>query len=209
VRPWLTGALLVLATGMRCAGGEQPLKPPAIWKDYDPGAGDFREEVVKQETANGVFGRDSYISAYVLDQEIRVYCIYRVRAGARAAPGLLDVHGWMGAPSPSNQRGSDTEQLNDPKWRAPVGKQLGIKFHCTQPQTLILTAGDYNEGEIGIPASDNWQEMVVKAGQLINRLSKQPMKDWSQVGKIHLKPKAGSDINKVVFAEFRWVRNSK
>jgi len=108
-----------------------------------------------------------------------------------------------------NQRGSGTEQLNDPKWRAPAGKQLGIKFHCTQPQTLVLTAGDYNEGEIEIPASDAWQEMAVRADQLINRLSRQPMKDWSQVGKIHLRPKAASDITKVIFAEFRWVGNSK
>lgn len=74
---------------------------------------------------------------------------------------------------------------------------------------MVLTAGDYNEGEIEIPASDAWQEMAVRADQLINRLSRQPMKDWSQVGKIHLRPKAGSDITKVIFAEFRWVGNSK
>jgi len=86
---------------------------------------------------------------------------------------------------------------------------LGIKFHCTQPQTLVLTAGDYSEGEIGITASDKWQELVVRADQLINRFSKQPMKDWAQVGKIHLRPKAGSDITKVIFAEFRWVGNGK
>jgi dienelactone hydrolase len=103
MRPWLTRALLALAAGIQVAGGGEPLKPPAIWKDYGPGAGDFREEIVKQETTNGVFGRDSYISAYVLDQEIRVYCVYRVRAGAKAAPGLLDVHGWIGAPSPSRE----------------------------------------------------------------------------------------------------------
>jgi len=103
VRPGLTWALLVPAAGIKCAGGEEPLKPPAIWKDYDPDKGDLREEIVRQETVGGVLCRDSYISAYVLGQEIRIYCMYRVKAGARAAPGLLDVHGWMGAPGPSKE----------------------------------------------------------------------------------------------------------
>ncbi|MBM4040914.1 MAG: hypothetical protein FJ290_20635, partial [Planctomycetes bacterium] len=103
MRPGLTWALLVPAAGIKCAGGEEPLKPPAIWKDYDPDKGDLREEIVRQETVGGVLCRDSYISAYVLGQEIRIYCMYRVKAGARAAPGLLDVHGWMGAPGPSKE----------------------------------------------------------------------------------------------------------
>ena len=81
----------------------EPLKPPEVWRDYDPDRGEWREEVVRQETAGGVLSRDTYISAYVLDQEIRVYCQYRVQAGATGAPGLLDVHGWMGAPSPSRE----------------------------------------------------------------------------------------------------------
>jgi len=132
--------------------------------------------------------------------------------GLAAWSNVVEVEGPGGIEgfrSTDNLRGSGTEQLNDPKWRAPAGKQLGIKFHCTQPQTLVLTAGDYSEGEIGITASDKWQELVVRADQLINRFSKQPMKDWAQVGKIHLRPKAGSDITKVIFAEFRWVGNGK
>jgi hypothetical protein len=51
--------------------------PAALWKDYDPNQGDFKEEIVKQETRDGIFNRDSYISAYVLGEEIRVYCRYR------------------------------------------------------------------------------------------------------------------------------------
>ena len=73
------------------------LSPTALWKNYDPDHGNFKEEIVTQETRDGIFNRDSYISAYVLGEEIRVYCRYSVKAGATKAPGLLNVHGWMGA----------------------------------------------------------------------------------------------------------------
>jgi dienelactone hydrolase len=73
--------------------------PPEIWQDYDPDAGDFKEEVIVEKTENGVYFRDSYISAYVNDEEIRVYCKYAVKAGAKDAPGLMNVHGWMGGPA--------------------------------------------------------------------------------------------------------------
>lgn len=73
--------------------------PPGIWNQYDPDAGDFREEVVREETVGGVHYRDTYISAYVNGEEIRVYCQYAVRAGTVKAPGLMDVHGWYGRPN--------------------------------------------------------------------------------------------------------------
>ena len=37
---------------------ENLLKPPELWKDYDPNQGDFKEEIVKQETLDGVYHRD-------------------------------------------------------------------------------------------------------------------------------------------------------
>lgn len=74
--------------------------PPEIWKNFDPDEGDFKEEIVSEKTEDGVYRRDSYISAYVNGEEIRVYCKYAVKAGATNAPGLMDVHGWMGAPRP-------------------------------------------------------------------------------------------------------------
>jgi hypothetical protein len=80
---------------------------PELWKDYDPNHGDFKEVIVKQETRDGVFSRDSYISAYVLGEEIRVYCRYSVRDGLNQAPGLLSVHGWMGAPAIDFPMGHD------------------------------------------------------------------------------------------------------
>lgn len=47
--------------------------------------------------------------------------------------------------------------------------------------------------------------MVVPANKLINRFSKQPMKDWTTVGKIHFAANEDSDITEVIFAEFKWV----
>jgi acetyl esterase/lipase len=81
--------------------------PPEVWKDYDPDAGDFKEEIVREETRNGVYYKDSYISAYVNGEEVRVFCRYAVKAGAKNAPGLMNVHGWMGGP------GIDMAYVND------------------------------------------------------------------------------------------------
>lgn len=94
---WLI-ALLVLS-GLR-AGADAPLlNPKQVWADYDPNKGDFKEEIVKQETKDGFYYRESYISAYVVGEEVRVYCLYKVKEGAQKAPGLLNVHGWMSAAS--------------------------------------------------------------------------------------------------------------
>jgi hypothetical protein len=105
----------------------------------------------------------------------------------------------------NNGRGSGTEQLHDPKWQAPAGSRLSFKFYCTEPQTVIFTAADYNSVELEITASDDWQEMTIAAGQLINRFNQKPMSNWSSVGKIHFLPKQGSDLTKVIFADFKWV----
>jgi len=108
----------------------------------------------------------------------------------------------------NNQRGAGTEQLNDPKWQAPINSQLSFKFYCTEPQTVVLTAADYNSVELEITASDNWQEIHIAPGRLINRFSQKPMVDWSGVGKIHFLPRDGSDLTKVIFAEFEWAPNT-
>ena len=133
-------------------------------------------------------------------------------AGADGMSAWTDVAavegpgGIKGFRSTNSRTGSGTEQLNDPKWQAPANGQLGFKFYCTEPQTLILTANDHNSVEIEVTPSDDWQGKVILADTLINRFNKQPMKDWSNVGKIHFGPKQGSDITKVIFAEFKWVK---
>jgi dienelactone hydrolase len=116
--------------------------------------------------------------------------------------------GIKGFRSTNNQRGSGTEQLYDPKWRAPANVSLGFKCYCTEPQTVLLAAGDHGQYavELEITASDEWQEMVVPAARMISKFDQKPMKGWSVVGNLQLQPKAGSDLAKVLFAEFRWVQ---
>jgi len=81
--------------------------PPDVWKDFDPNAGDFKEEIILEEIKGGIYYRDSYISAYINGEEVRVFCKYAVRDNARNAPGLMNVHGWMGGPS------IDMQYVND------------------------------------------------------------------------------------------------
>ncbi len=117
--------------------------PPEIWADYDPDEGDFKEEIVVEKTENGVYYRESYISAYVNDEEIRVYCKYAVKEGVKDAPGLMDVHGWMGAPSP------DMTYVND-GWAVMSHDYCGKVNSRTQytkyPKELQHGNMDRNEG---------------------------------------------------------------
>ena len=87
--------------------GQQLPTPPEVWSHYDPDSGDYNEEIVREETRGGVYYRDSYISAYINGEEIRVYCKYAVKEGAQNAPGLMDVHGWMGRPNPDSRYVTD------------------------------------------------------------------------------------------------------
>ncbi len=89
--------MLLLAAAHSVFGGPAGAFPTPleVWKDYDPDKGDFKEEIVREQTKDGAYYRDSYISAYLLGEEIRVFCTYAVKAGAKNAPGLLNVHGWM------------------------------------------------------------------------------------------------------------------
>ena len=111
--------------------------------------------------------------------------------------------------STNGKRGSGTEQLHDPKWKAPPGASLRFKFYCTEPQTVILTGGDHHSSEIEITASDEWQEMVLPASRLINRFNQKPMEDWSDICKLHLQSKPGFDLTRVLFADFNWQATDK
>jgi dienelactone hydrolase len=95
----ILGALAIPGDSLLIAAMENLPTPPQVWASYDPDAGDFKEEIVSEETKNGIYRRDSYISAYVNGEEIRVYCKYAVKAGATNAPGLMNVHGWMSLPA--------------------------------------------------------------------------------------------------------------
>jgi hypothetical protein len=102
--------------------------------------------------------------------------------------------------------GTGTDLTTKPEWRAPSPKaQLGFKFYCTQPQTLILTAGDFATEIEVTAAEDRWQDMQIPANKLINAANQQHIASWKGVAAIQLKPKADADITKVLFAKFKWV----
>ena len=115
--------------------------------------------------------------------------------------------GIKGFRSTNKRRGSGTEQLADPKWQAPEGTDLGFDFYCTQPVTLTFVAENHYEGTIEITASDDWQKMIIDRKTLLNRFSKKPLSGWEKVSRIRFLPKDGSDITKVIFSEFRWVKS--
>jgi len=125
--------LLVLAGALRAGHVTAALPtPPEVWKDYDPDAGDFNEEIVLEKTEDGVCYRESYISAYINGTELRVFCQYSVKAGAKNAPGLMNVHGWMGGPS------IDKAYVND-GWAVMSHDYSGIRersHHTKYPQEL-------------------------------------------------------------------------
>jgi dienelactone hydrolase len=73
--------------------------PPEVWLDYNPDAGEFKEEIIFEQTANGIYEKHFYISAYINGSEVRIFCKYAVKEGSKNAPGLLNVHGWMGGPA--------------------------------------------------------------------------------------------------------------
>ena len=72
--------------------------PQELWANFDPDKGDFKEEIIREEVKDGIYHKEAYISAYVLGEEVRIYCKYAVKEGAKKAPALMDVHGWMGRP---------------------------------------------------------------------------------------------------------------
>jgi len=133
--------------------------------------------------------------------------LYSSEGGAGAWSNVAEVEGAGGIKGfrcIDNTKGFSNEQMNDPKWKAPAGGALNFKFYCTEPQTLIFSAGDYS-GEIEITASDEWQEMVIPKEKLLNRNNlKVSMSNWDNIGSIQFKAKVGSDISKVLFAQFKW-----
>jgi dienelactone hydrolase len=105
----------------------------------------------------------------------------------------------------NRHHGTVSEQFSDPKWRAPADAQLSFKFYCTQPQALMLVVNGWYETDIEITASDEWQEMVIKDDRLTHRGNRSPLDGWSRAAQIQIKPKAGSDITKVIFSQFKWL----
>ncbi|MDG1139622.1 MAG: prolyl oligopeptidase family serine peptidase [Opitutales bacterium] len=111
--------VILLSILLTVAKAAPLLTPPEVWKDYNPDKGDFKEDIVRQETKGGIFFKESYISAYVNGEEVRIFCKYAVKAGTKMAPGLLNVHGWMGGPA------IDMKYVND-GWAVMAHDYSGI-----------------------------------------------------------------------------------
>ncbi len=84
-------------TADAAAAGIEVLKPPEVWKDYDPNQGAYEEDIVKQWDDGNTHFKDVYISAYVSGQKIRMFCQYAAEKGAAQLPAMLCIHGWMGS----------------------------------------------------------------------------------------------------------------
>ena len=83
-------ATLLLAPLAALHAADVPQSPMQVWADYNPNKGDFKEEIISEETKDGIYNREFYISAYVLGEDVCVYCKYSVKAGVTKAPGLLN-----------------------------------------------------------------------------------------------------------------------
>jgi hypothetical protein len=105
----------------------------------------------------------------------------------------------------NNHRGTSSKQFSDPKWKAAKGADLTFKFYCTQPQKIIIVANGRYEKKIDITASNDWQSLTIPADQIKNINNKSSLGEWSQAASIQLKPQKGSDITKVIFADFKWI----
>ena len=90
-RTLLTLVALLLAPLAALHAAEPPAAVPQsvtqVWAGYDPNKGDFREEIVKEETKDGNYYRESYISAYVVERRSGS----TVSIKSRPAPGTPRV----------------------------------------------------------------------------------------------------------------------
>lgn len=73
--------------------------PPEIWNSFDSSLKNTKEKILFDKVVEGVRYKDSYISVYFKNEEIRIFCKYAVKDGIKNAPGLMNTHGWMSQPS--------------------------------------------------------------------------------------------------------------
>ncbi|MFT5526227.1 MAG: dienelactone hydrolase [Pirellulaceae bacterium] len=135
---------------------------------------------------------------------------YSGAGGIGAWSNVVEVEGVgriKGFRCADNQAGTGSELMSNPQWKCPSNAQLGFKFYCTEPQTLVVTADGYDY-EVEITASDHWQEMLLPASKFISRATQKRMGSWKTTTAVHFKPKSDSDITKVLFAQFNWVAPS-
>ena len=109
----------------------------------------------------------------------------------------------------NREKGTQSEQFRDSKWKAPEDAELIFMFYCTQPQVIILEVNGEYQQAFEITASDDWQTMRVPASALRSSSSGMPMNTWSNTQSIAIKPAPEADITQIVFADFKWSGLSK
>lgn len=87
--------LAAIALGTVAAAGEDPtmLTPPEVWSSYDPEAGAFDEEILRDWVEGGAHWKEVYFSAYANGQTVRVYGLYAEPEGAAGVPAVMHLHG--------------------------------------------------------------------------------------------------------------------
>ena len=110
LRSALTALLLAPLAALHAA--DVPKSPMQVWADYDPNKGDFKEEIISEETKDGITNSEFYISAYVLGEDVQVYCKYSVKA---PTPTPATPHP---GPLPSSDEGRGRSGASWSSWAA-------------------------------------------------------------------------------------------
>ena len=62
--PSLVSCIPFLIQGALAASPASLATPPEIWKDYNPDKGDFKQEIVKEETKDGCYPSGSHVGGF-------------------------------------------------------------------------------------------------------------------------------------------------
>jgi hypothetical protein len=114
------------------------------------------------------------------------------------------VGGIKGLRALNNTVGTSCSHFSDPKRRAPFKSVMDFRFYCTQPLTVIMEANDQYAAEIEITASNDWQAIKIHPRRLVSKSDGSPLRDWSMINNLRIRPKSGSDITQMVFVDPKW-----
>ena len=96
-------AFLLVAFIFCLAGlAKPPSAPPEMWAEYDPDAGEWKEEMVHESVKDGILNRETYVSAWVRGEEIRSTASTRSKMVSKRLPACsTSTDGWERLPSTS------------------------------------------------------------------------------------------------------------
>lgn len=162
------------------------ITPKELWAGFDPDKGDFKEEIIKEETQNGIYSKESFISVYVNGEEVRVYCQYKVKAGTEKAPALLNVHGWLGCPSIKMNYVNDGWAVMSYDYCGPAGNR---KLFTKYPEKLSYGMMDHTKPKIkddllADPKKSSFYLWYVIERRVLSYLERQKEVDKTRMGAV-------------------------